>query len=84
MDDVNRTGGLNGLEPDLTVAEVLERWPQTVLAFQRLKAACVGCTMAPFDTLRDVAGFYDYELEDVMAAMRAAIAEAPGEDEGMI
>lgn len=77
MDEAKRT---DGLKPDLTVSEVLERWPQTVSAFQRLKTACVGCTMAPFDTLRDVARIYNYDLDEVMGTMREAIAEAPGED----
>lgn len=77
MDEAKRT---DGLKPDLTVAEVLERWPQTVSAFQRLKTACVGCTMAPFDTLRDVARIYNYDLDEVMGTMREAIAEAPGEN----
>lgn len=72
----------DGLNPELTVAEVLERWPQTVSAFQKLKTACVGCTMAPFDTLRDVARIYDFRLEEVMGVMQEAIvhAEAPGND----
>lgn len=77
MDEVRRT---DGLEPNLTVAEVLERWPQTVSAFQKLKTACVGCTMAPFDTLRDVASIYNYDLDKVMGAMREAIVEAPEEN----
>lgn len=74
MDEAKRT---EGLKPDLTVADVLERWPKTVAAFQQLKTACVGCTMAPFDTLRDVANIYHLDLDVVMAAMREAITEAP-------
>ena len=76
MDEVKRT---NGLKPDLTVSEVLERWPQTVSAFQRFKTACVGCTMASFDTLRDVARIYNFELEVVMTAMQEAIVESEEE-----
>ncbi|MDX1688461.1 MAG: hypothetical protein R3248_10800 [Candidatus Promineifilaceae bacterium] len=77
MDEVKSIDGLN---PELTVTEVLERWPETVSAFQRLKTACVGCTMAPFDTLRDVASIYQFELEEVMGAMREAIADGAEED----
>ncbi len=77
MDEVKDVDGLN---PELTVTEVLERWPETVSAFQRLKTACVGCTMAPFDTLRDVARIYQFELEEVMGAMREAIADGAEED----
>jgi len=57
---------------DMTVAEVLEAWPQTVEVFQALKTACVGCVMAPFDTLDDVARIYELDLEVVMEAMHQA------------
>ena len=54
---------------DMTVAEVLERWPETVSVFQDLKTACVGCAMAPFDTMADVAQNYDMELAELMTAL---------------
>jgi hybrid cluster-associated redox disulfide protein len=54
---------------DMTVAEVLERWPETVSVFQDLKTACVGCAMAPFDTMADVAQIYDMELVELMTAL---------------
>ena len=57
----------------MTVAEVLEAWPETVEVFQSLKTACVGCVMAPFDTLADVARIYELELEAIMEALRQAI-----------
>ena len=55
---------------DMTVAEVLEKWPETVSVFQELKTACVGCAMAPFDTMADVAQIYDIEYSTLLAALR--------------
>jgi hybrid cluster-associated redox disulfide protein len=54
---------------DMTVAEVLEQWPEAVSVFQEYKTACVGCSMAPFDTMVDVAREYDLELPEIMAAL---------------
>jgi hybrid cluster-associated redox disulfide protein len=54
---------------DMTVAEVLETWPETVEVFQDLKVACVGCVMAPFDTLADVARIYEMEPGTIMEAL---------------
>jgi hybrid cluster-associated redox disulfide protein len=62
---------------DMTVAEVLETWPETVEAFQTLKTACVGCVMAPFDTLADVARIYELELATIMQALHQAIQADP-------
>ena len=58
---------------DMTVAEVLERWPEAVSVFQEYKTACVGCSMAPFDTMVDVAREYDLALSEFMAALDRAV-----------
>ncbi len=60
---------------DMTVAEVLNRWPETVPVFQELKTACVGCVMAPFDTLSDVARIYEIDLDHVMRSLTHAIRD---------
>lgn len=60
----------------MTVAEVLEQWPETVPVFQQLKTDCVGCAMAPFDTLHDVAAIYQIELSTMMESLNTAIIDA--------
>jgi hybrid cluster-associated redox disulfide protein len=62
------------LNSDMTVAEVLEAWPDTVSVFQEFKTACVGCVMAPFDTMVDVARIYELELSDLMAALNQVVS----------
>ncbi|MFN2224065.1 MAG: DUF1858 domain-containing protein [Chloroflexota bacterium] len=59
---------------EMTVADVLETWPETVEVFQALKTACVGCVMAPFDTLADVARIYELELDMIMEALHQAVS----------
>ena len=61
---------------DMTVADVLEQWPETVPVFQELKLACVGCVMAPFDTMADIADIYKMDLQEIMSALRQAIKSA--------
>ena len=43
---------------DLTVSEILQRWPQTAEVFLRYRMACVGCAIAPFETLSEVCEIY--------------------------
>ncbi len=50
------------ITPDLTVQQLLDRWPQTVPYFLRNRLSCVGCPMAKFDTLHDVARNYSLRL----------------------
>jgi hybrid cluster-associated redox disulfide protein len=58
---------------DMTVADVLEQWPETVSVFQEFKLACVGCVMAPFDTMIDIADIYKMDLQEIMTALNQAI-----------
>lgn len=61
------------LEADLTVAEVLARWPQTIPVFIRHRMACVGCTIAPFETLIEVADIYQLELDSFLQELQQTI-----------
>jgi hybrid cluster-associated redox disulfide protein len=61
---------------DMTVAEILEEWPETVSVFQDFKTACVGCVMAPFDTMVDVARIYELELSEIMGALHRVVESA--------
>lgn len=61
---------------DMTVAEVLEQWPKAVTVFQAYKTACVGCSMAPFDTMVDVAREYNLELAEILAALEIAVTDS--------
>ena len=58
---------------NMTVADVLEFWPETVPVFQKMRTDCVGCAMAPFDTLSDVSRIYEIDLEMLMAALAESI-----------
>ena len=59
-------------EIDMSVADVLELWPETVSVFQDYKTACVGCVMTPFDTMEDVVRIYDLDLTQFMEALGKA------------
>jgi hybrid cluster-associated redox disulfide protein len=46
------------IAPELLVADLLNRHPQTIRVFIRYHLHCVGCQMAAFDTLQDVSDNY--------------------------
>ncbi len=50
------------LEADLIVADVLARWPQTIPVFIHHRMGCVGCPIASFETLAEVAAIYELDL----------------------
>ncbi|MBT3602473.1 MAG: DUF1858 domain-containing protein [Candidatus Latescibacteria bacterium] len=36
----------------------MDRWPETIVVFLNKKMGCVGCSMAPFETLSEAANIY--------------------------
>jgi len=58
---------------ELTVAEILDRWPQTIPVFLGRRMACVGCVVAPFETLADVAAIYRLDLSRFLRELRQAV-----------
>ena len=44
------------------VADLLHEYPQVIAYFLQHRLACVGCCMAAFDTLADVARNYSLDL----------------------
>ncbi len=43
---------------DLIIADVFDRWPETVEVFLDRRMSCPGCFMARFDTLDDALQIY--------------------------
>jgi hybrid cluster-associated redox disulfide protein len=65
------------LSADLTVDEVLDRWPETIPTFFRYRMACVGCLMTPFETLADVAAIYGLDRECLVNELRQTVQTQP-------
>ncbi len=59
---------------DLSVDQLFKRWPQVAPVFLRYRMACLGCSLAMFDTLRDVAWNYGLEPEPFLQELERAIA----------
>lgn len=52
---------------DLSVKEIMDRWPETASAFIARRMHCVGCPIGPFHTLTDAAG--EHRLDAVALAV---------------
>ncbi len=63
---------------DWTVAGVLDRCPQLAAVFWQQRLFCVGCSMARFDTLRDVSRIYGLAPDALLRALNAAMVVEEG------
>ncbi|AVX06032.1 hypothetical protein MXMO3_03529 (plasmid) [Maritalea myrionectae] len=62
------------IDPDLSLDEIMRRWPETVSVFMKRRMACVGCPIASFHTIVDAAEEY-YLNEDAFAEELALARE---------
>ncbi len=71
---------MNGLiQPEMTVKQFLQQWPAAIPVFFQHKMACVGCSMAPYDTLAEVAATYHLESDLFFTELAQAVQEGlPG------
>jgi hybrid cluster-associated redox disulfide protein len=54
---------------DMTIAELLSRWPETAPVFHRYGMACVGCALESFCSVADAAQTYGLPLEQFLAEL---------------
>jgi hybrid cluster-associated redox disulfide protein len=54
------------ISANLTVDEVLQKWPRTFSVFMKNKTRCPGCFLQHFCTLKDVAETYQISSEKLI------------------
>ncbi|HFQ93838.1 MAG TPA: hydrid cluster protein-associated redox disulfide domain protein [Anaerolineae bacterium] len=76
---MNRTVSEEILLEELTVEEILSRWPQTARVFNHYSSSCIGCAIAPFCTISDAVTAYGLPRREFVADLQAAIEPAGDE-----
>ena len=51
----------------MSVARLLDRWPEAIPVFLEHRMACVGCSMAKFETLEDAALIYGLNPKEFLS-----------------
>lgn len=59
-----------------SVYDTLNDWPETASLFRTFKTACIGCYLARFCSLQDVADTYHIQPEALMEAVRKATQDS--------
>ncbi|WP_424983452.1 DUF1858 domain-containing protein [Maritalea sp. S77] len=60
------------IDPDMSLDEIMRRWPATVSVFMKNRMSCVGCPIASFHTIVDAAE--EYHLDEGQFAEELALA----------
>lgn len=62
------------IDTELTLNELMEKWPATISVFMRHKMLCVGCLVSPFHTIDDACLEYDLDMDQFISELRGAIS----------
>jgi hybrid cluster-associated redox disulfide protein len=61
------------VQPETTVKEILDNYPDVTNVFLRRKMACVGCPAEEFASLKEVAKSYEINLQELIDELAAII-----------
>lgn len=54
------------IDRDLPLDQLMQQWPVSIRVFIRRDIHCVGCTLAPFHSLRDAANLHGIDEDEVV------------------
>jgi hybrid cluster-associated redox disulfide protein len=66
------------LTASTTVADVLRKRPLAARVLLNHRMHCLGCEIAPFETLEEACGIYGVSVRDLLAELNATTTESAG------
>lgn len=65
----------DSLLTELTIEDILKKWPQTAKVFSRYSPSCIGCAIAPFCKIEDAVNYYGLPKDEFINALHQAIEQ---------
>lgn len=65
---------------DMSLADIVNQWPETVAVFRQYGMGCLGCAIANFETLEQGVMAHQIDLDDILCDLNMA-ATGSGQDE---
>ena len=59
--------------PDMTVDQVMNRWPASIRVFMDFKMRCVGCPIASFHSVDEASREHEIDGDAFLLALRAGV-----------
>jgi len=63
---------------EMTIAEIITRYPQTLAVFREFGLSCQECQIADFEALEHGAGVHHVDIDLLLAELNRAIGSAGG------
>lgn len=62
------------ISKDMTIEEIIQRYPQTIPVFDRFGLECVSCQIASFEALEHGAGVHHVNVDQLLQELNSVIA----------
>jgi len=60
---------------DMTIRDVIEKFPETASVFAKYNIGCIGCIAASFERVKDIAGVHGTDVKAFVKDLNAAIKQ---------
>ena len=60
---------------DMTIRDVIEKYPETATVFARYNIGCIGCIAASFERIRDIAGVHGTDVKAFVKDLNDAVKQ---------
>lgn len=58
---------------DMTIQDVIDKYPETVAVFARYNIGCIGCPAASFEKVKDIAMVHGTDVKAIVKDLNEAI-----------
>lgn len=69
------------LDPDMSVDEIMRRWPATIRVMMRNGMLCIGCPIGVFHTVSDACAAHALDEDSFVGELLEALRSAAATDE---
>ncbi len=59
---------------DMTIEEIVQRFPETIPVFSRYGVGCLGCSAAQYDNLEQGAAIHGLDTDQLLKELNACLA----------
>lgn len=65
----------NKITKDMTIRDVLEKYPETMKVFSKYNIGCAGCFAASFEKVEDIAKVHGTDVDSLIDDLNKAIED---------
>lgn len=60
---------------DMTIRDVIEKFPETATVFAKYNIGCIGCIAASFERIKDIAGVHGTDVKAFVKDLNDAVKQ---------